>query len=533
MKKILLLFSMLAALLLLYGAMVFTALDAAAQTTQVFPNTNWSFAQKVSWCPASFTVPQRIPRYTLDIRSDRVGFDSSAVFSSRGWLGIGMEPVKPFSVNTNGDSLWLQVAGDGNWPVISSNKFFRSGLSVNTSLFAGAGQGIPFFWNDTLDTEPQRLFFSPVTGDFFAGNVTATTGLDLQPSNDYVKLSSADRLDLQAVDIRMPDLPGSGECLWQDTVTKRIYRVPCTGGSGSPVNGLQSIGGNTGMGGTLTQATDIDCDGSTFTITDSTTQLMMGLYEISPGVFLPVHGIITEDSPGQLTLIGRSNMGTGPSLLFQFIDLASGRQNGMYVLSDRNGLVQWDALFKYQFGFTSYQQNADHFAFAPDLEGPVPGQGLDVALVKTTLENLRHQFYHDTTGGFANMHYNEIIQTDKIIMRAGHADIVDDTAFVAFQDGSIRLPQYINGSLQVDATGNLSVGPAAFLDADNLFTHTIAPGQENGFSDTFFENVQSALIYLGTGVLPQSGFSINPVTGFLSFNTPLTAGDELQILRLY
>lgn len=190
-------------------------------------------------------------------------------------------------------------------------------------------------------------------------------------------------------------------------------------------NGLQNIGMNIGLGGSLTQNTNIGLGTYSYTLKNDSSQFILGNATLY-GLQFPFYGITYNK--GYFGRLDLRTVGSTDQFTVAFIDSARQSSNGLNVRKEQFSLSVYDNInipARYEYGFTGYNTNADHFCFDRTT-------GIDVTLLKAHKDYARIQhYYYDA----ANLHYAEVFINDKIYLKTDA-----DTALIAEPNGDIILP---------------------------------------------------------------------------------------------
>ena len=190
------------------------------------------------------------------------------------------------------------------------------------------------------------------------------------------------------------------------------------------INGLQTINTNIGLGGTLTQNTNVDIYTYNYTVKNDSTKFILGSTSLY-GIQFPFYGITYNK--GYFGRLDLRSVGSTDQFTVAFIDSARQSSNGLNVRKEQFSLSIYDnenIPARYEYGFTGYNTNADHFCFDRTT-------GIDVTLLKAHKDYARVQhYYYDA----ANLHYAELMVNDKIYLQTD-----SDTALIA-DGGKVILP---------------------------------------------------------------------------------------------
>jgi len=168
-------------------------------------------------------------------------------------------------------------------------------------------------------------------------------------------------------------------------------------------NGIELLSQSIGLGGELSKDTTIERTGNNFQIEDTSTnsRLILGRIEYTPGVFIPMNGILFDEGNNRFRLVGSINatsIGGDEELNVIYSDPPNGVKNGVVVQRDRVFFSVYRPDGTAQFGFNAFDgtqeiaECADHYAWDPALN-------LDISLVQTTMSHAQMRYAYDTTPG--------------------------------------------------------------------------------------------------------------------------------------
>lgn len=223
-----------------------------------------------------------------------------------------------------------------------------------------------------------------------------------------------------------------------------------------PINGLQTIGLNFGLGGSLTQNTNTDISTYNYVVKNDSTQFLLGTADIYSLSF-PFFGL--QYDKGYFGRLDLRSISQQDQWTVAFIDSARQISNGLNVRKEQFSLSVYDNInvpARYEYGFTGYNTNADHFCFDRV-------DNIDLTLLKAHKDYARIQHYFDVP----NQHYAEVIVNDKIYLQTdadtaliANGDQVilpgKGTAFAYFDNSVLKDGNSVKGS--ATQTMNLTTG---------------------------------------------------------------------------
>lgn len=302
----------------------------------------------------------------------------------------------------------------------------------------------------------------------------------------------------------------------------------------NPTNGLQTIGADFGLGGSLTQNTSIDISTYNYVVKNDSTQFLLGTANIYSLAF-PFYGL--QYNKGYFGRLDLRSISQQDQWTVSFIDSARQSSNGLNVRKEQFSLSVYDNVnipARYEYGFTGYNTNADHFCFDRVT-------GIDLTLLKAHKDYARIQHYFDAGAG----HYSEVIVNDKIYLQTDA-----DTALIAEGD-QLTLPgkgtsgAYFDNSVLVSAnslkgsvtqTTNLTTGvllnkPIGYIrtvssflvaGASAIFTVTNSYVKTNSIIHLTVESATTGTPYVfvtakGNGWFSLKVTNIHPIQSFNNF----------------
>jgi len=275
-------------------------------------------------------------------------------------------------------------------------------------------------------------------------------------------------------------------------VKSKIFTADGSGGGGAggfttADNGLQDLGSSTiGLGGTLDQNTNIDLDGNSFAIEDTGKSLVLGQFEIAPSTFVPFHGLITRESPGNIGVFGRwdtSGLGGDDQFTVAFIDQANQVVNGLNVYTSKLALSLYAPDGSTQVGFTAYDGTGG-FTHTADMFYYDVASDIDLSLIQAKSDSAMLMTCYDVTPGFEKFHRFEVntqgLQGFLDGFEVIHAELSSGSVLVNIGDLS---GSGLGSTIVIDDNNGEVIAEAdtVYLNTPNLrITKTITPTGTTG-----------------------------------------------------
>ncbi len=256
-----------------------------------------------------------------------------------------------------------------------------------------------------------------------------------------------------------------------------------------PVNGLKNIGTNFGQGGDIIENTCINIHGYNYSILNDSIAFNMGPANLY-GLNFPFYGL--KYGKGYFGRLDLRSVGYADQWTVSYIDSIHQNSNGLNVRKEQFSLSIYDNVnipSRYEYGFTGYPTNSDHFCFDRILD-------LDITLLKAHKDYARIQHYFNTDAG----HYTEIMVNNKIYLQtdldtaliASGKDVIlpnKGTSFAYFNNSTLVSSNSVKGStIQVGAltsgvtlnkplgtiktvSSNLAAGASAIFTITNSYVN--------------------------------------------------------------